>query len=59
MAIDGTNVVFTPGANFTGGSFTYTIIDGHGGSATGTVTINDINTAPDDRAEFDRSAECA
>ena len=29
-----------------GGSFTYTIIDGFGGSATGTVTINDINTAP-------------
>jgi len=34
-------VIFTPAAGFSGaGSFTYTINDGRGGSATGSVTVN-------------------
>jgi hypothetical protein len=40
---------FTPDANYHGtGSFTYTVSDGHGGSATATVnvTINSVNDAP-------------
>lgn len=41
---------YTPAANFNGAdSFTYTVSDGNGGSATGTVslTVNAINDAPD------------
>jgi hypothetical protein len=39
IQLDGT-VTFTPTAGFTGtGSFTYTIADGRGGSATGNVTV--------------------
>src|SRR5262245_19935850 len=40
---------YTPAANYNGGdSFTYTISDGHGGTAEGTVTlvINPVNDAP-------------
>lgn len=37
---DGTAVTYTPNANEVGGdSFTYTVQDGNGGSATGTVTM--------------------
>jgi Big-like domain-containing protein len=40
IQLDGT-VIFTPAAGFSGaGSFTYTINDGRGGSATGNVTVN-------------------
>ncbi|HXT28206.1 MAG TPA: Ig-like domain-containing protein [Vicinamibacterales bacterium] len=40
IQLDGT-VIFTPAAGFSGaGSFTYTINDGRGGSATGSVTVN-------------------
>jgi hypothetical protein len=41
VTISGTSVIYTPAAGFVGtDSFTYTIADGHGGSATGTVTMN-------------------
>ncbi len=37
----GAAVVYTPAAGFHGvDSFTYTVLDGHGGSATATVTVN-------------------
>ncbi len=42
-------VTYTPAANYNGSdSFTYTISDGHGGGATGTVnvTINPVNDPP-------------
>jgi hypothetical protein len=42
-------VTYTPAANFNGAdSFSYTISDGHGGSAGGTVTVNvaPLNDAP-------------
>src|SRR5919204_1902533 len=45
---DGT-ITYTPAANFNGvDSFSYTLSDGHGGSATGTVSINvtAVNDAP-------------
>jgi large repetitive protein len=51
-----TGVTYTPAANFNGSdSFTYTISDGNGGSATGTVAItvnsvNDLPTASNDSA---------
>lgn len=39
-AIEGTSVIYTPGASYLGeDSFTYTISDGFGGMAVGTVTI--------------------
>ncbi len=50
----GANVVYTPAANFQGTeTFTYTISDGRGGTATGIVTVtvtntNDPPTANDD-----------
>jgi uncharacterized protein (TIGR03382 family) len=47
---NGTNVSFTPNANFNGTTtFTYTVIDGRGGSATATVTVTvrPVNDAPD------------
>src|SRR5215813_3073723 len=43
------NVVFTPAANYNGpAAFTYTVSDGHGGTATGTVNVNvaPVNDAP-------------
>jgi VCBS repeat-containing protein len=46
--VDG-SVVFTPAANYSGpASFSYTISDGHGGTATGTVdlTVTAVNDAP-------------
>ena len=40
VAIAGTAVLFTPAAGFTGNAaFTYTLVDGQGGSATGQVTV--------------------
>ncbi|MEM9342041.1 MAG: Ig-like domain-containing protein [Pseudomonadota bacterium] len=51
VAIDGTNVVYTPDAGFEGDdSFTYTISDGNGGEDTATVSVTvaeEPNTAPD------------
>lgn len=44
-----TDIVYTPATNFNGtDTFTYTLGDGQGGSATGTVTINvqPVNDAP-------------
>jgi thermitase len=39
--INGTSVIYTPNSGFTGtDSFTYTISDGQGGSATARVTVN-------------------
>lgn len=47
---DGTRVTFTPAANFNGGPivFTYTVADGRGASATGTisVTVTPVNDPP-------------
>jgi DNA/RNA endonuclease G (NUC1) len=46
---NGSNVTYSPAANFNGtDSFTYTISDGHGGTATASVsvTINAVNDAP-------------
>ncbi|MFO1206182.1 MAG: DUF6605 domain-containing protein [Burkholderiales bacterium] len=43
------NVTFTPAANFNGtGNFTYTVSDGRGGTATGTVSVpvTAVNDAP-------------
>jgi autotransporter-associated beta strand protein len=38
---DGTNVTYTPLVSFTGAdTYTYTVDDAHGGTATGTVTVN-------------------
>ncbi len=50
VANNGSNVVYTPNANFHGSdSFTYTISDGHGGTdtATVTVTVSSVNDSPD------------
>jgi hypothetical protein len=50
VTISGSNVIYTPNANFNGAdSFNYTISDGNGGSDTATVsvTINATNDAPD------------
>jgi large repetitive protein len=47
---NGSNVSYTPNANFSGtDSFTYTVSDGNGGSATATVavTVTGVNDAPD------------
>ena len=49
MALSNGNVVFTPASNYNGpASFTYTVSDGQGGSATATVnvTVNAANDAP-------------
>ncbi|GAB3760876.1 hypothetical protein GCM10028796_10170 [Ramlibacter monticola] len=49
VALVGSNIVFTPAANFNGaGSFTYTVSDGKGGTATATVTVivADVNDGP-------------
>jgi len=55
----GTGLTYTPAANFNGSdSFTYTIDDGHGGTATGNVSVtvtavNDDPDANDDSATVD------
>jgi DNA/RNA endonuclease G (NUC1) len=49
VTTNGTTVTYSPAANFNGtDSFTYTISDGHGGTATASVsvTINAVNDAP-------------
>jgi len=44
---DGGGLIYTPNAGFVGSeTVTYDIIDGKGGSDTGTVTINVVNSAP-------------
>jgi CSLREA domain-containing protein len=44
---NGTNVAYTPNANFFGSdSFTYTISDGHGGSDSATVTVTVKDSIP-------------
>ncbi|WP_448661655.1 beta strand repeat-containing protein [Sphingomonas sp. CJ20] len=48
LGADG-RLTFTPAANYTGSpSFTYTVSDGHGGTANGTVsgTVTPVNDAP-------------
>ncbi|MCB9009759.1 MAG: tandem-95 repeat protein [Ardenticatenaceae bacterium] len=56
---NGTDVTYTPNANFNGvDSFSYTVSDGNGGSdtATVTITVNGVNDAPvanDDSATTD------
>jgi DNA/RNA endonuclease G (NUC1) len=48
-AFSGGSVTYTPAADYNGGdSFTYTVSDGHGGSATATVsvTVNAVNDNP-------------
>ncbi|HZF36175.1 MAG TPA: cadherin-like domain-containing protein [Candidatus Angelobacter sp.] len=49
VALSNGNVVFTPAANYNGpASFTYTVSDGQGGTATATVNVavNAVNDAP-------------
>jgi hypothetical protein len=49
VTLDGTTVNYTPAADFNGtDTFTYTLSDGAGGTATGTVTVNvaAVNDAP-------------
>jgi DNA/RNA endonuclease G (NUC1) len=58
-AIVGSDVKYTPASNYNGtDSFTYTVSDGNGGTATGTVNVNvagvnDNPTASDDSATTD------
>jgi uncharacterized protein (TIGR03382 family) len=50
VTFTGSNVSFTPAANFSGTTtFTYTVSDGNGGTATATVTVTvaPVNDAPD------------
>lgn len=48
----GTGVTFTPSTNFVGsGSFTYTISDAHGGTASNTVSVTVNNRAPTANAD--------
>ncbi|HEV2765271.1 MAG TPA: tandem-95 repeat protein, partial [Pyrinomonadaceae bacterium] len=59
VAVVNNQAVFTPAANYHGpASFTYTVSDGHGGTADATVTltinsVNDGPTAGDDAATTD------
>jgi hypothetical protein len=59
VSISSGQAVFSPAANFHGtGSFDYSVSDGHGGTATGhvTVTVNSVNDNPvavDDSATTD------
>ena len=49
VSLSGTNVTFTPTANYNGpASFTYTVSDGNGGTSTATVnlTVNPVNDPP-------------
>src|SRR5262249_42049410 len=49
VALSNGNIVFTPATNYNGpATFTYTTSDGHGGTTTGTVTVNvaAVNDAP-------------
>ncbi|HET9820653.1 MAG TPA: tandem-95 repeat protein, partial [Burkholderiaceae bacterium] len=49
VALVAGNIVFTPAADYNGpASFTYTVSDGHGGTATATVdvTVSAVNDAP-------------
>jgi hypothetical protein len=49
VATNGSNVTYTPSASFAGAgtdSFSYTITDGLGGTANGSVTVNFANTPP-------------
>ncbi|WP_338016066.1 Ig-like domain-containing protein [Meridianimarinicoccus roseus] len=47
VAFDGTTITFTPDGDFNGtASFDYTIVDGNGGTDTGTVTV-DVLPEPD------------
>lgn len=50
VALDNSGaLIYTPDANFNGNdAFTYTVSDGHGGTATGTVNVlvNSVNDAP-------------
>ncbi len=48
VAPDGSGVQFTPSPGFSGAvSFTYTVVDGNGGSDVVTVTVSSINNPPD------------
>ncbi len=54
VKLENGNVVFTPAKDVNGtGSFTYTVSDGHGGTATASVTvgINAVNDAPVAKAD--------
>jgi hypothetical protein len=45
-SVNGSNVVYTPGALYLGeDSFTYTVADGYGGTTTGTVSIRATGVA--------------
>ncbi|MFT5366863.1 MAG: putative repeat protein (TIGR01451 family), partial [Candidatus Latescibacterota bacterium] len=61
--VDGSTVSYTPNDNFTGeDTFTYTVSDGQGGTATGTVQItvtpaNDVPTVVDDAIQVQEDTE--
>src|SRR5206468_3351639 len=59
-SIAGTNVVFTPGANFNGSAtIGYSITDGHGGTASAliTVTVSGANRRSADLNDFTNTVE--
>jgi len=56
IATDGQSVSYKPAADFFGAdTFTYTMLDNRGGSATGTVTVN--VTGVNDRPSFTKGAD--